>query len=70
MFRNIPVILDNGSGIFKAGFAEDFNCSVTFPTIIGTPKNSDLIIGMDQKEFFVGNEAQSKRNLLNISHPI
>lgn len=47
MSKNIPVILDNGSGIFKAGFAEDFNCSTTFPTIIGTPKNSNLIIGMD-----------------------
>jgi len=47
MSKNIPVIFDIGSGIFKAGFAEDFNCSITFPTIIGTPKNSNLIIGMD-----------------------
>ena len=70
MTKNLPVIFDNGSGFFKAGFSEDFNCSVNFPTIVGTPKNENLIIGMDQKDFFVGNEANTKRNLLNIKNPI
>ena len=57
MSKNLPIIFDNGSGYFKAGFAEDFNCSVYFPTVVGTPKSSNLMIGMDQKDFFVGNEA-------------
>lgn len=60
------VILDNGSGFFKAGLSEDYNCSINFPTIVGTPKNSNQIIGMDQKDFFVGHEANQKKNVLSI----
>lgn len=28
------------------------------------------MVGMDQKEFYVGNEAASKESLLEISHPL
>ncbi len=64
MSKNLPVIFDNGSGLFKAGLSEDYTPSIIFPTIVGTPKNSNLIIGMDQKDFFVGHEATLKKNVL------
>lgn len=70
MSKTPAIIFDNGSGIFKAGFSEDFAPFVTFPTIVGKAKNQNLMIGMDQKEFYVGNEAASKPNLLHISRPI
>ncbi len=31
----IPIIIDNGSGVIKAGFADNYNPSVVFPTAIG-----------------------------------
>jgi len=67
---NPAVIFDNGSGIFKAGLADDDSPRVTFPTIVGKPKNPSLMVGMDQKDLYVGSEAQQKRNLLYISNPI
>lgn len=70
MSKSPAIIFDNGSGVFKAGFSEDFAPFVIFPTIVGKAKNQNLMIGMDQKEFYVGNEAASKPNLLHISHPI
>lgn len=70
MSKNSAIIFDNGSGLFKAGFSEDFAPFVAFPTIVGKAKNQNLMIGMDQKEFYVGNEAASKMNLLQISNPI
>lgn len=68
--RSPAIIFDNGSGFFKAGFSEDFAPLVTFPTIVGKAKNQNLMIGMDQKEFYVGNEAASKLSLLSVSSPI
>ena len=70
MNKKSAVIMDNGSGVFKAGFSEDFAPCVTFPTIVGKAKDPNLMIGMDQKEFYVGNEAASKLPLLNIVKPI
>lgn len=70
MSRSPAIIFDNGSGVTKAGFSEDFAPYVTFPTIVGKAKNQNLMIGMDQKEFYVGNEAASKPQLLNITNPV
>lgn len=33
-----PIILDTGSGLMKAGFADEDLPNVVFPTIIGMPK--------------------------------
>lgn len=33
-----PIVLDTGSGLMKAGFADKDSPTVTFPTIIGVPK--------------------------------
>lgn len=67
---NPAVIFDNGSGSFKAGLGDDDAPRVVFPTIVGKPKNPSLMVGMDQKDSYVGAEAQQKRNLLYISNPI
>lgn len=70
MSKNLPIIFDNGSGYFKAGYSEDFTPQVCIPTVVGTPKNPNLMIGMDQKDFYVGNEVSSKMSLLNPTYPV
>ena len=42
-----PVVIDNGSGFLKAGFAEDDAPKHVFPTIIGKPKDASLLVGTD-----------------------
>jgi actin len=69
--QNAPaVIFDNGSGVFKAGMGDDYTPRVVFPTIVGKPEKPNLMVGMDQKELYVGPEAYQKRQLLLLEHPI
>ncbi len=64
------VVIDNGSGMCKAGFAGDDAPRKVFPTILGRPKVPGIVVGLDQKDVFIGNEAKSKKGLLKFSYPI
>jgi actin len=64
------VVIDNGSGYIKAGFSNEDAPSSVFPTIVGTPKNRDILIGSEQKDYFFGTQAEEKRGLLVIQRPI
>jgi len=66
----LPVVVDNGSGTLKAGIAGDEAPRTIIPTVIGKPKNANIMVGMDQKEYFIGREVEAKKALLNITHPI
>ena len=58
--NNIPtVVIDNGSGICKAGIANQDSPRTIFPSVIGHANNS-----------FVGNEALAKKEVLNLCYPI
>jgi len=65
-----PIVIDNGSGIVKAGFAGEEYPKVHFPSYIGRPKHVRVMAGGLEGDQFIGPKAEEHRGLLNIRYPI
>jgi len=52
------VVIDNGSGMCKAGFSGDDAPKAAFPSIVGRPRVKNTIVGQgEEKTEFIGDEA-------------
>ena len=64
------LIIDNGSGYCKAGFSGEEGPRAVFPCIVGRPKVPGIMVGSEQKDYFVGTQAEEKRGILKLTYPI
>ncbi|SCW03520.1 LAFE_0G12288g1_1 [Lachancea fermentati] len=67
---NQPIVLDNGSGIIKAGFSGEDKPKCFEYSIVGTPKYNKIMAGGLETDTFLGNKAQELRGLLKLHYPI
>jgi actin beta/gamma 1 len=66
----VHVVIDNGSGLCKAGFSGEEAPRSVFPCIVGRPKVPGIMVGTEKKDVLIGQEAQEKRGILVMKHPI
>jgi len=70
VIANQPVVIDNGSGLIKAGFAGDQAPKCHFASFIGRPKHMRVMAGALEGDIFMGPKAEEHRGLLNIKYPM
>ena len=68
--HNVPLVLDNGSGTIRAGFAGSDLPSTTFPSYVGRPKHPRVLAGALEGDVFIGSRAQELRGLLKLKWPL
>lgn len=64
------IVIDNGTGTIKAGLAGDDAPRSIFSTIVGKPKMPGILVGLDQKEVYIGDEVREKKGVLKLEYPI
>ncbi|XP_078398564.1 actin, aortic smooth muscle isoform X4 [Cetorhinus maximus] len=64
------VVLDTGSGLMKAGFANQDLPTTIFPTVIGRPKYENVCRGRNRQDFYIGHDAQHMRGILSLHYPL
>jgi actin beta/gamma 1 len=67
-----PLVVDNGTGISKNGFAGEDQPRSVFPTCIGYPKYTSIMTDVEHysREYYIGEEAQQLKGVLKIQYPV
>lgn len=63
------LVIDNGTGMVKAGFASEAKPRVVFPSIVAYPKHA-AATGAVNKDFYIGEEIQQKRSVCVLKYPV
>lgn len=69
MAANPAVVIDNGSGVMKAGVAGEEAPRACFPAVVGLPKYQE-IDSSDERKFYMGQDAIQKRGVLALEYPL
>ncbi|KAK4540174.1 Actin-like protein [Oleoguttula mirabilis] len=68
--HNTPIVIDNGSGTIRAGYAGEDLPKCFFPSFVGRPKHLRVLAGGLEGDVFIGNRAQELRGLLKLRYPL
>jgi len=66
------IVLDNGTGISKNGYAGEDQPRSVFPTMIGTPKYHNILSEYKHftREYYIGEEAAELSGVMKLNFPI
>jgi len=71
---NATLVIDNGSGFIKCGFAGDevsgANSIMTFPNFVGRTKHYKVMAGGFSQNILVGMKAKKHRGVLKLNYPV
>eukprot|EP00164_Ancoracysta_twista_P011629 GFYU01017998.1.p1 GENE.GFYU01017998.1~~GFYU01017998.1.p1 ORF type:complete len:380 (-),score=106.84 GFYU01017998.1:154-1293(-) len=70
VIANQPVVIDNGTGVLKAGFAGEDAPKAVFPAFVGRPKHTKVMVGAVEGNSFVGSKAEDLRGILTCNYPV
>mmetsp|Transcript_6547 Transcript_6547/g.8630 ORF Transcript_6547/g.8630 Transcript_6547/m.8630 type:complete len:376 (-) Transcript_6547:123-1250(-) len=72
VIANQPVVIDNGTGIIKAGFAGGDRPKVVFQSHVGRPKYVRLMPGgaLEGQDIFVGKKVAEHKGAFKLSYPM
>ncbi|ETE60156.1 hypothetical protein L345_14104, partial [Ophiophagus hannah] len=66
----VALVVDNSTRNCRAGVAGEDLPRTVLPPIIGRPKLQSVAEDTDRKAYYVGSDAQNRRDLLTLRHPI
>ncbi len=64
------IVIDNGSGMCKAGLSGEDAPRAVFPGIVGRPKYHQIMVGMNNNSSYIGDSALSRAGICTLHYPI